>query len=184
MECYTNGSSFDKTEHDESAIGEIRTQRKAIRLIKTSVGKNPFYFKEDKIYPFTKNGKTFIQIKDQFYTTTDFDNIKKIILDQNGVEQFDEKMKKSIRDDLEERRKIANKIKGTVKFCNFEDQMICVSIALGISLDEVKKLTIRKFKKYIARINHKIDMKLIPSRMLRRVLMAKRLHIQNIGCLI
>jgi hypothetical protein len=161
---YNSGKDvlISKTENPETDSIEINNEKgiawdKAIKLIKTSVGRNPFYFKEDKIYPFVKNGKTFIQIKDQFYTTTDFDNIKKIILDQNDVEQFDEKMRKSIRDDLEERRRIANKIKGTVKFCNFEEQMICLSIALCISLEEVKKMTLRKFKKYIARINHKMD---------------------------
>jgi hypothetical protein len=39
--------------------------------------------------------------------------------------------------------------------------MICISIALSISLEEVKNMTLRKFQKYIPRINHKIDYEIL-----------------------
>ena len=34
--------------------------------------------------------------------------------------------------------------------------MVCVSIGASLSLEEVKNMTIRKFKKYVARIDNKI----------------------------
>ena len=44
MECYTNRSSLGKTGHNESAIGEIRTQRKKEFGTVTLVAKNKIFY--------------------------------------------------------------------------------------------------------------------------------------------
>jgi len=152
-------SKTEDFEKDSIKINNLRgiPWEMSLKLVKISIGRKPFYFREEGIYSIKKNGKTFIYIKDAFYSTSDFDKIKKIILDQNDVEQFDERTSKQVRDELDKREKIANELRGGTKLCGFEEQMICLSISLGITIEEVKRMTIRKFNKYIRRINHKID---------------------------
>src|SRR5574344_1953371 len=114
-----------------------------------------FYFDEgDIIQIVKKKNKSMIQIKDGFYSSEDFDEIRKIILEQNDVEQINENIKKEVRDELDALQSKMNKLTSSVKMCDFEEQMICLSVTTGTSLDQIKQMTIRKFKKYIARIEN------------------------------
>ena len=164
VERYNSGediiiSKTENFEKDSIRVNNLHgiSWEMSLKLVKTSIGRKPFYFREETIKIVEKKGKTFIYLKDSFYSTTDFDKIKKIILDQNDIKQIDEHTSKQVRDELDKREKIANDLRGGTKVCGFEEQMISLSIALGITIEEVKKITIRKFNKYIRRINHKID---------------------------
>ena len=42
------------------------------------------------------------------------------------------------------------------KMCSLEEQMICVSISSPYKLEDIYKLTIRKFSKMLQRIDHKL----------------------------
>jgi len=154
-------SKLEAPEKDEDVIVINRSGNKSwdeiSKIIKDEFPDGMFYFDEgDIIQIVKKKNKSMIQIKDGFYSSEDFDEIKKIILEQNDVEEIDEQVRKEYRDELERARIRANNANSKDKMCDFENQMICVSVALCCSLDEVKEFTIRKFKKYIARINHKM----------------------------
>jgi hypothetical protein len=154
-------SKLESPEKDEDVIVINRSGNKSwdeiSKIIKDEFPDGMFYFDEgDIIQIVKKKNKSMIQIKDGFYSSEDFDEIKKIILEQNDVEEIDEQVRKEYRDELERARIRANNANSKDKMCDFENQMICVSVALCCSLDEVKEFTIRKFKKYIARINHKM----------------------------
>lgn len=154
-------SEFEFPEKDEDLFGISRSINKSWEeissMIKNEYPNGVFYFDSgDIIQVVKKKNKNLIQINDGFYSSEDFDEIKKIILEQNDVEEIDEQVRKEYRDELERARIRANNANSKDKMCDFENQMICVSVALCCSLDEVKNFTIRKFKKYIARINHKM----------------------------
>lgn len=102
------------------------------------------------------NKKHVIQIDGEIYDSIDFDEIKSIICDQNSVETIDENIRKETRDELDKAKRIKDKSIGATKMCGFEDQLICISISTGMTLDEIKLMTLRKFKKYLARIDHKL----------------------------
>lgn len=154
-------SKVEFPEKEEDIIVISRSGNKSwdeiSKIIKDESPDGMFYFDEGDTIQIVKNkNKNLIQIKDGFYSSEDFDEIKKIILEQNDVEEIDEQVRKEYRDELELARIRANNANSKDKMCDFENQMICVSVALCCSLDEVKNFTIRKFKKYIARINHKM----------------------------
>lgn len=162
-QLYENGetvllSNFETPEKDED-ISRIDNSKNIpwnsiLELIKEEFPNGVFYFEGDMILFVTKKNKTFLQIKNELYSTADFDEIKQIILEQNDIEQINEKTRKEARDELDRAQALANKIRGQDKTCDFENQMICLSATTGLSLDEIKKITIRKFKKYLARVDH------------------------------
>ena len=106
------------------------------------------------LYGEYKNKLAF-QINDVILTSRDFDEIKNIIVLQNEIETIDVNMKKETRDMLDKAKEAKAKMSGD-KQCGLEDQMICLSIATGMSLDDIYNMTIRKFKRYIRRVDHKI----------------------------
>lgn len=97
-----------------------------------------------------KNNKIYFVIKDIFYDSTDFDNIRKIIAEQNLLELPNEKIRKSTRDELDKLLKVQAQARSNDTMCDFEEQMIRLSIETGFSLDDIKNMTIRKYKKYLS----------------------------------
>lgn len=77
--------------------------------------------------------KAAFRINDTVYYSKDFDEIKKIILNQNAVETFNPNINKETRDLLEKARALKSQLTGD-KLCGLEDQMICLSISTGISI--------------------------------------------------
>lgn len=152
-------SKLESPEKDEDVIVINRSGNKSwdeiSKIIKDEFPDGMFYFDEgDIIQIVKKKNKSMIQIKDGFYSSEDFDEIRKIILEQNDVEQINENIKKEVRDELDALQSKMNKLTSSVKMCDFEEQMICLSVTTGTSLDQIKQMTIRKFKKYIARIEN------------------------------
>lgn len=97
--------------------------------------------------------KNVFQIEGEIFYSNDFDEIKKIILEQNDVEIPDYNIKKEVREELE----LGKKLKGAgTKLCDFEEQKICLSISTGLPLESIDNLTIRKYKKYLRRSDEKI----------------------------
>lgn len=104
--------------------------------------------------------KSAIEINGELYYSQDFDEIRKIICEQNSVEMIDEEMRKETRDELDKAKKTKERLTSSSKMCGFEDQQICISISTGLTLEDVKNLTLRKFKKYLNRIDHEIHYKI------------------------
>lgn len=108
-------------------------------------------------YDYDNKGRPFVKIGDNVFFSDDFDEIKKIIFEQNLVEVENENYSKEARDAIENARKYREKINNSGrKMASFEDQMICVLISTNLSLDDIYNLTIRKFIKIIQRVELKM----------------------------
>lgn len=110
---------------------------------------------DDSIKFYTKQDKAFFSVGKQEYDSGDFDNISKIICEQNCVDTIDENIQKELRDAMDEAKEHRRKMQNA-KMCSFEDQLICIMISTPMKLEDVYNLTIRKFSKIIKRIDHKL----------------------------
>ncbi len=98
------------------------------------------------IKPKDINGKPAFMLSGILYDRDDYENIRKILAYQNGIELPDTTMSKKLRDLLDEERKLKQKLTGNNGTSpSFEEQMICLNVATGISFDDIKKMSLRKF---------------------------------------
>ena len=89
------------------------------------------------------------------YSGSDFDEIVKIIFEQNCINPIDNTIQKEVRDALEKAEEF--KMQQTKqKMCSLEEQMICVLISTPLKLEDIYKLTIRKFEKILQRVDAKL----------------------------
>jgi len=102
-----------------------------------------------------EENKAFFNIDGVDYDSSDFDNIVSIIFEQNSIQPIDYTIQKEIRDELEraERYKMAQ---NKQKMCSLEEQMICVLISTPLKMEDIYKLTIRKFEKILQRVDAKL----------------------------
>ena len=112
-----------------------------------------------KRYNYTEKGKPFFIINKEVYREEDFNEIKKIICEQNLIELPDPNISKEVRDSLEEAQRYKNKISGT-KTGTLEDYIISLSIVTGWTMDYIQSLPIRKFIKAIKRYDNLIHYKI------------------------
>lgn len=104
-------------------------------------------------YWINNNNKPVFTINEKQYTSIDFDNIKKIIAEQNLLELPNEMIQKDVRIEMEKVRKYKMKVRGEIP-PTLEDQIISLSVYTGWTVDVVLGLTIRKFIQSIRRANH------------------------------
>ena len=102
-------------------------------------------------------GKNFLRIGKVEINASEFEDIKGIIIEQNLIEVPDYTIQKEIRDKIEEGKRITSK--GS-KMAGLEDQMVAVSIATGIPLEQVYDMSYRKFTKAIERTDMLIHYKI------------------------
>ena len=112
-----------------------------------------------EVYNTDKKNNFQLKIGNNFYSSSDVDEITKIICEQNMVELPDYSIQKEIRDKIEEGKRLRNRQSGTT-YASLEDQMVSLSSATGISLEEIYKLSYRKFKKYLERTDMMIHYKI------------------------
>lgn len=105
---------------------------------------------------YDENRKPIFKIGDDLFNNDDFDQIRSIIIEQNLLEPPDENIQKEIRDKIEEAERLKQKINNN-KMAGLEDLIICVIVATGLTVDDIKKLTVRKWGKLLERINMRID---------------------------
>jgi len=86
------------------------------------------------------------------HCSEDFDEIRKIISEQNMIDLPDERIQKNVRDSLEEARRFKQKLNKN-KVASFEEQMMALATYTGWSLDEIYNMTYRKFVLAIRRAN-------------------------------
>lgn len=102
-------------------------------------------------------GKPFFRIDDRIFDKNDFEEIRKIIIEQNLLNPPDDTIQKSLRDSMEDAERIRKRLSGnTNKTAGIEDQMIAVMISTGLSIKDVYDMTIRKFIKTLERVDHKL----------------------------
>jgi hypothetical protein len=120
-----------------------------LNIIKLSLNieeKNMRYIKNEK-------GKITLKLNDVEFNKKDFDELRRIICYQNMPDYNDEYIDPELEEALKEVEKLQNKNQG---ICTLEDQKICVSISSPYKLEDINKLTIRKFVKILKKIDAKL----------------------------
>ena len=116
-------------------------------LLQLSLRDQDFSFYKDE------KGKIFFNIDEnqERYYSKDFDQIKKIICKQNGIDDseiiLDETLEKALKEAQEYHDKHNNS-----KMADFEEQMIAYHIYTGYDYEKIYSLPIRKFNKGMARM--------------------------------
>jgi len=111
--------------------------------IETSIGR----------YRMDGNRKPLFFIREEEYTSKDYDELKSIICEQNYIELPDESISKEVRDSLEKAQEYKNRISG-VKPATLEDYFVSLSTVTGWTIDYIHSMTIRKFIKSIRRLDN------------------------------
>ena len=101
------------------------------------------------------NGKAIFKIKGVIYNSDDLNQITDIIFLQNSIEHIDDTIQKEVRDAMV-KAKVYKMKQNEYKMCSLEDQMICVLISTSLKLEDIYKLTIRKFSKILERVDYKL----------------------------
>jgi hypothetical protein len=103
------------------------------------------------------NNKPAFMINGVLYDSDDFDEIKEIIAEQNGLELPNLKKSKKFRDAVAKAKKMKQKMSGnSYKPPTLEEQMICLAISTNLSFKDIENLTIRKFDKALRFIDQKL----------------------------
>jgi hypothetical protein len=102
---------------------------------------------EDKKAVFSVDGET--------YDSNDFDELRLLICEQNSVELPDETIQKEIRDSMEETKRLRAKMSGNIP-PTLEDMIVCVMVSTSLSLEDIAKLSIRKFGQILQRADSKL----------------------------
>lgn len=102
-----------------------------------------------------KNDRAFFSVDGIQYNSDDFSKITSIIFEQNCIKPIDETIQKEIRDALEKAEEYKMK-QNKRKMCSLEEQMICVLISTSLTMEQIYKLTIRKFEKILQRVDAKL----------------------------
>ena len=110
---------------------------------------------ENALRFYTNENKAFFSVNGKEYNSQDFDNIKDIICRQNCIDPIDETIQKEIRDDMQNAEEYKMR-QNSFKVCSLEEQMICLLVSTPLKLEDIYKLTIRKFSKILKRVDHKL----------------------------
>jgi len=97
--------------------------------------------------------KNYLVIDGEFIDGKDFEELRIIISEQNGIEIPNHLIDRRIRVAQAEARAIRAKMDGA-KPATLEDYILSVVASTGIPVDSVYDMTIRKFNKLIQRIDH------------------------------
>jgi hypothetical protein len=120
-------------------------------------------FKDCKTYDFyyDEQGKIFFKINDTTLYSNDFDNIREIILKQNGIEYeemlLDFEFEKALAEASE------HKAKHSDKPANLEERMTSYHIYNGLEYEKIYNLTIRQFNKGLERMSLKTNYEIYKS---------------------
>jgi hypothetical protein len=111
---------------------------------------------EDKLkLDFDDNVKPIIIINDIVLNSSDFDEIKTIICEQNLVDLPDINVQKEVRDAMKQAKDYEQSLSGN-KMASLEDLFICIITSTALNLEQIYGLTIRKFIKVLQRADIKL----------------------------
>lgn len=105
-------------------------------------------------YGYNDNNKPILMIGDLSMDGGVFDELIDIICEQNMIEKEDYSISKEVRDALKSARDFRNR--GGAKMAGLEDQIAALVSSTSLTVDDVCKLTIRKFTKIIERLDAKL----------------------------
>jgi hypothetical protein len=110
-------------------------------------------------YAYDENGKVFIEISGERYSGQDFEEIRRIICEQNMVEIPDENVSKEVRDSLEKAKAYKARLSGA-KPASIEDYIISLATVTGWTMEYVHTMSVRKFIKAIRRLDNYLHYKI------------------------
>lgn len=110
------------------------------------------------MYARNKKNKPIFIVGEDEYNASDFEEIKQIICEYNMVELPDETIQKEIRDNMKKAQELRRKSSG--KMASLEDQIVCVMISSNLTLEQIYKLSIRKFSKILERADAQLHYKI------------------------
>ena len=103
-------------------------------------------------YGYNDKKRAIFSINGELFTSEDYENIKKIISEQNEFELIDQKISKDVRDNYEKVLEYRNRHSGNIPG-SFEDYIISLSIYTGWTLEYIYDMKYRKFINSIKRID-------------------------------
>lgn len=112
-------------------------------------------FNEDKtpnIFIKKIGNSHFLQVGNEMYDSNDFDNIRKIICEQNAVEMINEEIHPEVLNAYKELEEYKRKM-SKFKVCNFEEQIAFVVAKTSYKKEECLDMTIRFFHKLFNRLD-------------------------------
>lgn len=113
-------------------------------------------------YNFYKDGRPYFKIAGEEFTANDYEEIRKIICQQNLVEIPDENIQKEVRDSLAQakrfKERLTDGIPGTL-----EDYMVSLAVVTGWTYDYIQGLSIRRFTRSLQRMDMYIHYKILLS---------------------
>lgn len=113
-----------------------------------------------KIYPYLdSNNHVYLDINGEIYDWQDFDEIKKIICEQNMIDLPDLTVQKEIRDNIRKGQEI--KARQGTRMADLEGQILAIVAATGMSVDNVYSLSLRKFRLLVERLATLIEYKIL-----------------------
>lgn len=89
------------------------------------------------------------------YNSLDFDEIRKIISEQNSLELPNERIQKNVREEIEKARRYKER-RNKTKTASFEEQLVALTLFTGWGFEKIYDLTVRKFLMAVKRANHMI----------------------------
>lgn len=111
--------------------------------------------KEKIEYGNDENGIPYFKVMGKKYNSQDFDEIRKIIAEQNLIDLPDERIQKNVRESLEEARRFKQRLSNN-KTASFEEQIMALATYTGFTLEYIYEMTYRKFVLAIKRANQTI----------------------------
>jgi hypothetical protein len=113
------------------------------------VGRDIVYGYEDE-----KKRKSCLWLDGVLFSGQEFDDIRLLIAEQNGLELPNETIQKKIRDGMIEARKMRA---GNTKMAGLEDQILALSLVTSYKTEDIYNMTLRKFQKLLERADAKIS---------------------------
>lgn len=110
-------------------------------------------------YNYSEDGKPYFLIGDEKYRSKDYDELRKLIAEQNLVELPDTNIAKEVRDAMDAAREYKRKQSGA-KSASWEDYIISIASETGWSLEYIYNMSARKFLKTIRRLDNSIHYKI------------------------
>jgi hypothetical protein len=106
-------------------------------------------------YGYNDIEKPVFIIAGEIYDSDDFNELRLLICEQNDVEIPDERIQKSVRDSMEETKRLRAKLSGVIS-PTIEDLVVCVMASTSYTLEEISNMSIRKFGQLVDRIDAKL----------------------------
>lgn len=152
---------FFYNEREKEEQGEAYNIIMLITLLSICMKENFTIDSDIELY-IDKKGKHTLKIKDVIIDGKDFEEIRRIICYQNDVDldifDLDPLVRKNIYDTLKLKNRSQND-----EMCSLEDQIVSVMICTSLQQEQINDLTIRKFRRILERVDHKINYEIYKS---------------------